>query len=801
MSTPLPQRSHESTYLPTWASLGTDTYGMLPLHYPSASSLPLPSTAPPPVSGQTTSNTTNENDSVEITLASARKLESYIEKVLKDRHADNDEAAQIITQIFSTYNEFKILCEEVAGLDEKYRQSHQSRSMTQANVPYQSQPWTNNDAQQLEDRLTRLGEMCSKLDEMVRHLNLISNSTSSAKTSNSQSSNNQPNQEGIEDQYIPAVPTFTGALWKKTPADSDTRGNEKSAQDDDESDEIVKVDDRKSQRRASKRNSDDDSDLTINSVNSSSSSESTDEDTRTEGDVYLGMHPESCMSDATIKLKDSFETYWKTYQAEVDDSPAQVMAWNALAGAVAYLTSFGIANSIARPIPFCGSVLVPFLAAPLHTFVSGPLSGMIRAKTWTNPRLNEWLYHQRIKGRLAGDVHRTKTELQLKEKFPVKADDGSHTYVTAEKFLEKNGISPDARSQLRQTEDWPFTAFTGSYIARNSLLEIDRGLANPHAYWPSETSLAPEPMPSPAPAPDSASAPQPAPSPAIGGSPFITNKTVAGWASDFTLQHVFGSLAGALTMMLSQHRREQLAPETGGEAKITKPIHAWKLENAFYESYKRDLESRLQTTADGPYKKQLSDELQRVEKNLSITSQKTDPLKLYIYEVGLILQEKRTAVAGDPEQPGKRIEAVADCFGKWVSLLPFAVVAPIVQNFCSGTASSKAGAVGLVAARVIAAPAALIIMPGWMSRLDYAAWLRRTVGEHKGRRSALIYANNLQAKENEVGFSPSSASNRDVTTEVGGIASVTRNRVDRADTSSEMIISFDGDSDEDSDAS
>jgi hypothetical protein len=254
-------------------------------------------------------------------------------------------------------------------------------------------------------------------------------------------------------------------------------------------------------------------------------------------------------------------------------------------------------------------------------------------------------------------------------------------------------------------------------------------------------------------------------------------------------------------MMLSQHRREQLAPETGGEAKITKPIHAWKLENAFYESYKRDLESRLQTTADGPYKKQLSDELQRVEKNLSITSQKTDPLKLYIYEFRLILQEKRTAVAGDPEQPGKRIEAVADCFGKWVSLLPFAVVASSVQNLASGTASSKACAVGLVLARVFAAPLFLIAPPGWMWRLDYAAWLRRTVGEHKGRRSALIHENNPQTKENEVGFSPSSASNRDVTTQVGGIASGGKKRAYRDDTSSEMIISFDGDSDEDSDAS
>jgi hypothetical protein len=75
------------------------------------------------------------------------------------------------------------------------------------------------------------------------------------------------------------------------------------------------------------------------------------------------------------------------------------------------------------------------------------------------------------------------------------------------------------------------------------------------------------------------------------------------------------------------------------------------------------------------------------------------------------------------------------------------------------------------------------------------------VGEHKGRRSALIHENNLQAKENEVGFSPSSASNRDVTTEVDGIASDGKKRADRDDTSSEMIISFDGDSDEDSDAS
>jgi hypothetical protein len=246
-------------------------------------------------------------------------------------------------------------------------------------------------------------------------------------------------------------------------------------------------------------------------------------------------------------------------------------------------------------------------------------------------------------------------------------------------------------------------------------------------------------------------------------------------------------------MMVSQQMRETLAPETGGEAKITKPIHAWKLENDFYESYKRDLESALQNAKDGPYKTQLTDELQRVEKNLSITSQKTSFWKLFSYEVGLIWQEKRTAVAGDPEQPGKRIEAVADCFGKWVSLLPFAIAASLAQNLASGPASSRAAAVGLVATRMIAAPLFLIAPPGWMNRLDYAAWLRRTVGEHKGRRSAMLHEERTQTSSDESERSASPRRNIDVTTNVSGIVSDTNNQPGQDDTASDYIIPFDDD--------
>ena len=792
MSMPTIPRPNESAYLPTWESLGTDPWGMLPLNFPNTTSLPMPPASPQHNRGQTTANINAGDNAVEIALVRAKKLENHIEQVLKQLHQDR-QGSETIDKIIRLRREESDLCEYLADLDEKHRRCKQPRESSQLHAPFQHELWTQDDDREIANGLIRLDQLFTEISSEVRHLQSTSDSSSATKTTDQLPSTRAPRQQDDDDTDLLPLPTYTGPLWKAAPSNSDLPADKKTAQHPD-SDEIVTVDDRSHQRHKKNKQADDEvSDIAVGTASSSSSTESIDEETLAENDVEIDMRPASCMSGATKNRKDAFETYWKNYQDDVNDSPKKVMAWNALAGAVAYLSSFGVANTLARPIPVVGALVVPFVAAPLHTFVAGPLAGMLRAKTWTNPRLNEWLYHQRIKGRLAGDVHRTKTELQLKEKFPVKADDGSHTYVTAEKYLEKNQISNAARAQLRQTEDLPFTAFTASYVVRNSLLEVDRGLANPNAYWPPQTTPSPEAIPAPAPAPSGPLAPQPAPSSTLGGSAFITNKTAEGWASDFTLQHVFGSLAGALTMMVSQQRRETLAPETGGEAKITKPIHAWKLENDFYESYKRDLESALQNAKDGPYKTQLTDELQRVEKNLSITSQKTSFWKLFSYEVGLIWQEKRTAVAGDPEQPGKRIEAVADCFGKWVSLLPFAIAASLAQNLASGPASSRAAAVGLVATRMIAAPLFLIAPPGWMNRLDYAAWLRRTVGEHKGRRSAMLHEERTQTSSDESERSASPRRNIDVTTNVSGIVSDTNSQPGQDDTASDYIIPFDDD--------
>jgi hypothetical protein len=74
-------------------------------------------------------------------------------------------------------------------------------------------------------------------------------------------------------------------------------------------------------------------------------------------------------------------------QVQQENAKANIVEktfYNTLAGTVGYLTAFGIGNLAAKLTPGLGSYMIPILAAPLHTLLAGPLSGMIRSTTWVN---------------------------------------------------------------------------------------------------------------------------------------------------------------------------------------------------------------------------------------------------------------------------------------------------------------------------------------------------------------------------------------------------------------------------------
>lgn len=246
MSIPTIPLPNESAYLPTWASLGTDPWGMLPLHFPNNTSLPMPPASPQHNRGQTTVIINAEDNAVEIALASAKKLENYIEQVLKQLHKDR-QGSETIDKIIRLHKEESDLCAYLADLDEKHRRCKQPRESSQLHAPFQHELWTQDDDREIADGLIRLDQLITEISSEVRHLQSISESSSATKTTDQLPSTRASRKQDDDDTDLLPVPTYTGALWKSAPSNSNLPADKETAQHDD-SDEIVTVDDRSHQQ-------------------------------------------------------------------------------------------------------------------------------------------------------------------------------------------------------------------------------------------------------------------------------------------------------------------------------------------------------------------------------------------------------------------------------------------------------------------------------------------------------------------------------------------------------------------------
>jgi hypothetical protein len=176
---------------------------------------------------------------------------------------------------------------------------------------------------------------------------------------------------------------------------------------------------------------------------------------------YINDH---VISEETKQHQIKFEMHNKVHQENAKANIIEKTFYNTLAGAVGYLAAFGIGNLAAKLTPAVGPFMLPILAAPLHTLLAGPLSGMIRSTTWVNPATKEQIMHQRARARAQGDMHRKAVGLESKIKFTWHGE-----HLTAEEIMKKD---PDFNNWYSKviTDDNPFYSFLCTYLLRNFII-------------------------------------------------------------------------------------------------------------------------------------------------------------------------------------------------------------------------------------------------------------------------------------------------------------------------------------------
>ena len=414
---------------------------------------------------------------------------------------------------------------------------------------------------------------------------------------------------------------------------------------------------------------------------------------------YINDH---VISEETKQHQITFEMHNKVHQENAKANTFEKNFYLSLSGAVSYLGAFAIGNLAAKLTPGLGPFMIPILAAPLHTLLAGPLSGMIRSTTWVNPATKEQIMHQRARARAQGDTHRKAAGLESKIKFTWHGE-----HLTAEEIMKKDPYFNNWYKKVI-TDDNPFYSFLCTYLLRNFIIEILRPPLDQPGF--SHIPRAPGYHPQ----------------------DFFSAQTAAGFTTDLGLQTLAGTLAGAATMIINQAIRANIKDFHCFEV-VTKTKAIWNLERIYLTSCRADFETAVKKETDLELKNLLEKECHKITLQLDKAEKKSSFLSSYWYEVNLLWQEKKRGIAGDPDQPGTRLDTIFDIAGKFISLLPVAITSQLISTYAPIQATSSTAAWFQMYGRAVAPPLALM---GFLLRTEISGYIRLVYGDVKGQISA-----------------------------------------------------------------
>jgi hypothetical protein len=202
-------------------------------------------------------------------------------------------------------------------------------------------------------------------------------------------------------------------------------------------------------------------------------------------------------------------------------------------------------------------------------------------------------------------------------------------------------------------------------------------------------------------------------------------------------------LSGACAMLISQGLRRWLASRTNGREVVTKSLHVWELEARFLRSYIDDIDKELNknktATPRSKYEHKdkylLEQKRKELETQLATAQAKTGILSGFWYDLNVMWQGKRRAVATGPDISGKRLDTVCSIAGRSTSL-----ASGVAMSYLAAPYQRLTGArIDPVSQwlRHIGPPLALVAWPGFNLRLEWQGAYRVAFGALKGMYSAI----------------------------------------------------------------
>ncbi len=170
---------------------------------------------------------------------------------------------------------------------------------------------------------------------------------------------------------------------------------------------------------------------------------------------------ERCKSLQTVVLEESYTKKLTEQQKLVGETNSYVLKWDALAGSLAFSSSFLIGNTLGRYLPSSATRYVPpIVSGLLHTIAAAPVAKNVMARTWTASSLAELNNYFKLAGAQMGAwIGGTTEQRKYDPKDPTQA--GKLT-ITEKRQEEKKSFG-ELSGNRYQDEEAAYWCYTLNY--------------------------------------------------------------------------------------------------------------------------------------------------------------------------------------------------------------------------------------------------------------------------------------------------------------------------------------------------